>query len=232
MDVFSWYELPENRSRFDRFSMAMLATRLLSPPSTILNTFDWMSLPTGSKVVDVGGGIGSATIPIFERYPHLEFEIQDRMAVVAEAEQYWKKNHDQAIFDGIIRFTEHDFFTKQPNTQAAVFILRYILHDWSDVLGLRILSNLREAASATTKLLVVDFILPDLSTHQTPKSILKFDGPVTRPYMADLMTAVFNGRERPESDMISLLESAGWKTEAIHSPSNSLERHLVASPAM
>jgi hypothetical protein len=102
MDLFAWYELPENRTRFNRFSKAMLATRALSPPSTILNSasnsdaspfefelflaLDWMSLPPGSAIVDVGGGIGSATIPIFERYPHLKFEIQDRAAVIAEAE--------------------------------------------------------------------------------------------------------------------------------------------------
>ncbi|KAJ6525736.1 O-methyltransferase [Mycena capillaripes] len=250
MDVFAWYELPENRHRFNRFSMAMLATRALSPPSTILNTFEWASLPSGSQIVDVGGGIGSATIPILERYPHLKFEIQDRPAVIVETEQYWKKNHEHAVSDGIIRFTKHDFFTKQPNSQASVFILRYILHDWSDALGLSILSNLRAAASATTKLLVVDFILPDLSTHQASKSILKFDGPITRPYMADLvsysgllhfknnqcapvqMTAVFNGRERLECDVISLLESAGWKVEAVHSPPGSLERHLVAFPTV
>ncbi|KAJ7806154.1 O-methyltransferase [Mycena olivaceomarginata] len=230
MDLFAWYELPENRTRFNRFSKAMLATRALSPPSTILNTLDWMSLPPGSEIVDVGGGIGSATIPIFERYPHLKFEIQDRAAVIAEAEHYWRKNHKQAVTDGMIKFTEHDFFCKQLNNQAAVFILRYILHDWSDVLGLSILTNLREAASADTKLVVVEFILPELSTHQAPGSILKFDGPI-RPFMSDLMTAVFNGRERLECDMVSMLESAGWKVEAIHSPQGSLERHIVASPA-
>lgn len=35
-DVFEWYELPENRSRFECFTMAMMATRSLSPLGTIL----------------------------------------------------------------------------------------------------------------------------------------------------------------------------------------------------
>ena len=35
-DVFEWYEAPDNALRFQRFSMAMSATRALSPPDTIL----------------------------------------------------------------------------------------------------------------------------------------------------------------------------------------------------
>lgn len=36
VDLFSWYEMPENRVRFRRFGMAMDVARRLSPPGTIL----------------------------------------------------------------------------------------------------------------------------------------------------------------------------------------------------
>lgn len=54
----------------------------------------------------------------------------------------------------------HDFFTPQPIKNAAVFLLRVILHDWPDDFAQRILLRLREAATADTKLLLADFVLP------------------------------------------------------------------------
>lgn len=54
----------------------------------------------------------------------------------------------------------HDFFTPQPVKQAAVFLLRVVLHDWPDNFARRILLRLREAATPDTKLLLGEFILP------------------------------------------------------------------------
>ena len=54
----------------------------------------------------------------------------------------------------------HDFFTPQPIGDAAVFLLRVVLHDWPDDFARRILLNLREAATPETKLLIADFVLP------------------------------------------------------------------------
>jgi len=54
----------------------------------------------------------------------------------------------------------HDFFAPQPVKQAAIFLLRVVLHDWPDDFACRILLHLREAAMPHTKLLLGDFILP------------------------------------------------------------------------
>lgn len=66
-------------------------------------------------------------------------------------------------FTAYFRFTAavvHDFFAHQPVRNAAVFILRVILHDWPDDFARRILLQLREAATPGTKLLIADFVLP------------------------------------------------------------------------
>ena len=54
----------------------------------------------------------------------------------------------------------HDFFTPQPVKDAAVFLLRVVLHDWPDDFARKILLRLREAATPETKLLIADFVLP------------------------------------------------------------------------
>jgi ubiquinone/menaquinone biosynthesis C-methylase UbiE len=41
-------------------------------------------LPNGSVVVDVGGGVGTSSLPLAEAYPNLEIVIQDRPPVVED----------------------------------------------------------------------------------------------------------------------------------------------------
>lgn len=53
----------------------------------------------------------------------------------------------------------HNFFEDQPVKNASVFLLRLILHDWSDKYAEIILKKLREAATPMTKLLIVDAIV-------------------------------------------------------------------------
>lgn len=54
----------------------------------------------------------------------------------------------------------HNFFMPQPPTNAAVFLLRWIMHDWNDASAVHILRHLREAATPATRLLTVEIILP------------------------------------------------------------------------
>ena len=56
--------------------------------------------------------------------------------------------------------TAHDFFTTQPHTTASVFLLRHIVHDWSDESTVRILKRLRDVATPNTKLLLLESIIP------------------------------------------------------------------------
>ncbi|PPQ95181.1 hypothetical protein CVT25_013213, partial [Psilocybe cyanescens] len=51
-----------NRFRLGRFGKAMSGTDGWEAPGAALNGFDWSSLPHGSIVVDVGGGIGSTSM--------------------------------------------------------------------------------------------------------------------------------------------------------------------------
>lgn len=46
------------------------------------------------------------------------------------------------------------------------------------------------------------------------------------------MTAIFNGRERTQKDISSLLQRGGWAVETVYTPPRSLERHIMATPTI
>lgn len=56
--------------------------------------------------------------------------------------------------------TVHDFLAPQPVKDAAVFFLRFILHNWGDEQATVILRHLRAAALPTTRLVIAENILP------------------------------------------------------------------------
>lgn len=56
-------------------------------------------------------------------------------------------------------------FEAQPVENASVFLMRYITHNWSDKYNVKFLSRLRDAATPTTKLLLLDHIQDYLCRH-------------------------------------------------------------------
>jgi hypothetical protein len=43
-------------------------------------------LPACSKILDIGGGIGSVSLSIAQKFPKLKFVIQDRPTIASQAE--------------------------------------------------------------------------------------------------------------------------------------------------
>jgi len=60
----------------------------------------------------------------------------------------------------------HDFFAPQPPTDASIFFLKNVLHNWSDKYGSKILKRLREAATPHMKLVCLELIVP-YACHDT-----------------------------------------------------------------
>ena len=62
---------------------------------------------------------------------------------------------------------EHSFFDEQPVRNADIFVVRYILHNWTDQYCVKILKRLRDAALPATKLIVLEEILEYMSRDTT-----------------------------------------------------------------
>lgn len=91
------------------------------------------------------------------------------------ASQLWKAEYPEALESGRVEFQAHDFFAPQPLENVSVFLLKQILHDWSDAYASTILAELRKVASKETKLLIIDNILSytchDSSLDDEPSAI-------------------------------------------------------------
>ncbi|TEB29709.1 hypothetical protein FA13DRAFT_1755487 [Coprinellus micaceus] len=242
-----------NRFRLERFGKAMSGTGSWEAPGGVLSGFDWASLPRGSIIVDVGGGIGSTSMLLAAAFspPNedlgLKFIVQDREPVTAMGEKAWREKYPEHLENGTASFQVHDFFTPQPVKDAAVFLLRVVLHDWPDDYARRVLVHLREAASPETKLFLADFVLPlacadDISLESglegvqgarremAPKPLLPNLGKASaNGYWMDLtMNVMFNSQERTLREIVALALSAGWKVIKLTQPPGSLFGYIVA----
>ena len=62
--------------------------------------YDWKSLPAKALVVDVGGGVGSASLALAKEFPDLRFVVQDRQPAIANGIEVWiqfAKRHGRVV---------------------------------------------------------------------------------------------------------------------------------------
>jgi hypothetical protein len=91
-----------------------------------------------------------------------------------------------------------DFFESVPRG-ADVYILKNVLHDWSDERAVCILKNCRRAMDSTAKLLVIEMVLP-LADDPAFGSLLDLN-----------MLVMSGGRERTKDEYCSLFEKSGFR---------------------
>lgn len=259
LPYWTWLETPENSFRLARFARAMAGTEgWMGASDAELCAFPFPELAEDALIVDVGGGIGSTTLRLAERFPKLRFIIQDREPVCKLGEDAWHIHSPALITSGRVRFQVHDFFKPQPkydgDTRAAVFLLRVVCHDWPDALARRILLQLRRAADEGTAdkkptyLVIGDHLLPYACTSANVSELKIQEGTEALrgscwPLLANLgaasanaywmdmtMQVTLGGQERTLPELRSLAESAGWRLIRVARAEGSLFAHVVAEP--
>ncbi|KAG6843501.1 hypothetical protein H0H87_003732, partial [Tephrocybe sp. NHM501043] len=152
LPLFQWYEEKEQSYRRHRFALAMSGLAHMQPEEILDDVVNWSALPAGSVVVDVGAGIGVSAVSIARKNEHLTVIAQDLA-------KHWRNLYPEVLETGKVTFVEHDFFDTQPVSNASVFILKQVLHDWADPYCAKILKALRAVATPETKLVIVDNIV-------------------------------------------------------------------------
>ncbi|EIM90620.1 S-adenosyl-L-methionine-dependent methyltransferase [Stereum hirsutum FP-91666 SS1] len=231
--IWKFYEHPENRFRHKRFGIGMQGVQSMQPADAILTAYDWKSLPEKSVVVDVGGGVGTSTLALAGKFPQFNYVVQDLPGTIEDAKTIWDNQMPDAIASGRVKLEAHDFFKPQPQTNASIFLLKFVCHDWSDQYCVKFLSNLRQAATPKTTLLVLDSLIPlacrdsgdneDMNfpgakAPEAPEPLLANYGVANEMcYNADInMFLLFNAQERTLRHFKRLFASCGWRLTRVN----------------
>jgi len=114
--------------------------------------------------------------------------------------------------------------------KAALFYLRFVTHDLNTEKCIQVLKQIHSAASPTTKLMIVDQLVPyacpvpasskveGLQTVPAPKPLLHNLGEATTDvFVMDLTMAVLlDAQERTLVEFNDILGASGWKLERVY----------------
>jgi hypothetical protein len=162
-------------------------------------------------LVDVGGGRGTLLRAILEAYPTMRGILFERAEVIADV----GAGRMELGLAERLTLRSGDFFSTVPRADA--YLLRKIIHDWSDDEAARILATCRAALNEGGRILVVEHIVPEWDEWSGIK-------------LGDLeMMVLTHGRERTVAEFRSLFATAGLRLERII-PTSSELRILEGSP--
>ncbi|TCD71000.1 hypothetical protein EIP91_000498 [Steccherinum ochraceum] len=231
--MWEYLERPENTHELRLFGLMMRGISK-SLPSPANGGFDFTSLPAGSKVADVGGGVGSQSMVFARAYPHLKYVVQDRGSSSNDMHTHWNAGYPEALASGQVSFQAIDLFSEQPAKDVALFFVRLVLHNWPDDKCIAILKNLRAAAQPDTRLLILEVLLSSAVPSQSAPASLEGQGVAVKPpaplllnagnqgvllHMYDMiMMGVCMGgaQERTLDQFNALFAASGWKTERVY----------------
>jgi SAM-dependent methyltransferase len=186
-------ENPEANARFNT-GMASLTSNLLAR-----RIAEVAIIPEEACVVDVGGGNGTLLATILTAHPSARGVLFDQPHVVEQA-------HAQVEAAGVAgrcSIVGGDFFHELP-TDGDVYLLKNILHDWSDERAVAILRQCRRAMKPSARLLVIELVVPEGNGPSEAK-------------LSDLVMLVANpgGRERTEQEWRQLCAAGGFELRTL-----------------
>jgi len=181
-------------------------------------------------VVDVGGGSGHFVMELLRNYPRLKGVVVDQKEQIARGKEWWSDTSPDLL--PRVQLVSGDMFNpdalpKPPKGFKVVFVLKQILHDWSDADSVAILKSIRTVmpeeaiAAGDVSLLVLE--TGSFETFDTSLFSHRLEADLT------MLMAYGDGKERNEGQTQALLEAGGFNMRGII-PSNGLMAVIEAIP--
>ncbi|WP_053110541.1 methyltransferase [Providencia stuartii] len=154
------------------------------------------TFPENIIVADIAGGLGNLLLEVLARNPSLKGILFDRKHVL-------EKNILHRLKDDT-RWTLQpgSFFEQCP--EADIYLLKYITHDWSDDKLIEIFKTIRRAMKPTSKLLVMDAIIPEDNRPHFGKELVLI-----------CFSVIHDSNEHTEAEFNALFSQAGLKINRI-----------------
>ena len=163
--------------------------------AAMLDAYDFSEIQT---LADVGGGNGSLLTAVMQRYPRLKGILYDLGHVAGRARETIQAHG----LESRCAVIEGSFFEAIPQG-ADAYLMRHVIHDWTDEQSVQILRNCRKVVPANGRLLIVEFHVSPANEPSVGKD-------------ADMiMMAYPGGKERTPEEYRALLEQAGFRLSGV-----------------
>jgi len=148
-------------------------------------------------IADLGGGGGGLLAAVLAAQPSARGILVEQQAAIDGA----SKRFEASGLMSRCTLVAGDLLESVP-AGADVYLMRCVLHGYSDESARRILQNVRAAMAPESRLLLIEVVLPN--------QVDRPDAEIEKLVMSDLnMLAVTGGCERSEDEWTALLASAG-----------------------
>jgi ubiquinone/menaquinone biosynthesis C-methylase UbiE len=192
--MFDWFETHPDESH--HFSAGIGGLTRTEAPAIVAG----YPFPATGTVCDVGGGQGVLLAAILEARPRLRGIIVDHPTVLAQAQIYLQ---ERGLLDRV-ELVPGDLMTGVA-AQADLYLLKWVLHDWDDATGERIVRTVARSMPPGARLLVIEGDLPHNAVDP-------------RFSMIDLQMLVVTegGRERTSDQLDRLVTAGGLGATTMH----------------
>lgn len=187
MPVFDWYSCHPAEAQL--FSHAMAGTTRILEMALLAG----YTPPPFELAVDVGGSQGSLLSGLLDRHPQARGILFDLPDVVAAVKPFLANDRIEAIGGS--------FFESVP--EGDLYLLKLILHDWTDAQCETILRSIRSAIRPGGHVAIVDAVLPE-EAEPHPGFLMDLN-----------MMVMTGGRERKASEFGALLDRTGFRLERV-----------------
>ena len=185
--------LAERPEQSDTFQAAMTSSSTMAG-TAVTGAYDFSGI---KRLTDVGGGHGALLASILRRYPQMQGVLFDRAEIVAGVPK------DQfAGCEGRISIEGGSFFEGVPNGCDA-YIMKHIIHDWSDEHCRTILKLVRDKLPKDGRVLVCEMVVTD-EPGPTPAKMLDIE----------MLVMTVGGKERTKDEFAELF--ASWPAAGPH----------------
>jgi hypothetical protein len=182
--------LTQHREEMEIFVDAMRSFTV-ETGAAVSEAYDFSSI---GMLADIGGSRGLVLSIILNKYPLLRGILFDLPIVIEGAPEFLRSRG----VEHRVELRAGNFFESVPSG-VDTYLLKHILHDWSDADCVRILKTIQAAANPEAKLLVVEAIVEDSSEPQFAKTL-------------DIwMFAHLRGKERTRTEWQNLLSAGGFR---------------------
>jgi predicted transcriptional regulator len=195
----------KNPSYEEVFNQAM-SSYSSAQTNWVLDALDKYDFSNIHHICDIGGGTGHLLGNLLVKYPHVKGTVLELESVI---------NKEESLLASKLGVSERcsyvsgNMFDNSSNSQlpsADAYIMKMILHDWSDEECVRILSNVYRSSPKHARLFIAEHLVP---SPEIPHFSKLFD--------IHMMCAA-SGKERTVDEYSALLAQSGWKyVQTLHS---------------